>query len=26
VADVTTQEPFTAMGRLGVQIVQPNDI
>jgi hypothetical protein len=23
VADVTTQEPFTAMGRLGVQIVQP---
>lgn len=25
-ADVTEQEPFVAMGRLGVQIVQPNDI
>jgi hypothetical protein len=25
-SDVTTQEPFTAMGRLGVQIINPPDI
>jgi hypothetical protein len=26
VADVTTQEPFTALGRLGLKIVQPTSV